>query len=63
MNLKFIILCEIQGIGKRGCSIRVGRETEKNGKGESQSPTIIPSMTRNFLVIVNIQSSNAGPPR
>jgi hypothetical protein len=47
MNIKvyhlvrnILIQLIMQGVANRGCSIRVGRDTEKNGKGESQSQSI-----------------------
>jgi len=33
--LKILIKLNLQGVANRGCSIRVGRDTEKNGKGRS----------------------------
>lgn len=33
MNLQNLVNCGLQGVANRGCSIRVGRETEKQGKG------------------------------
>lgn len=33
MNLQNLVYCGLQGVANRGCSIRVGRETEKKGKG------------------------------
>lgn len=31
----------LQGVANRGCSIRVGRDTEKEGKGENPTSVIV----------------------
>lgn len=44
----------LQGVANRGASIRVGRDTEKAGKGEGHSITLIPSVT--FSLLLNLNS-------
>lgn len=34
----------LQGVANRGCSIRVGRETEKQGKGYNTTKPIKPAL-------------------